>query len=86
MPQRKSAARTGFINLGAQYLPAIQSTILVDGIVCLGAYGFNVPAMALQPFLIVSWANCFASNSALNRRVARTQRSSFSPLGAMFER
>ena len=71
----------------SQSLPAIQSSIRVDDTVFFGVWGFNVPAIALQPLSIISWANCFASASALNLRVARANlRSPSLRLGAMFER
>jgi hypothetical protein len=74
-------------NAFSQSLPAIQSRIRVDATVFLGVWGFKVPAIALQPFSMTSRANCLASVSALNLRVARTHlRSPFSRLGAMFER
>jgi len=71
----------------SQFLPAIQSRICVEATVCFGVWGFKVPAIALQPFSMISWANCLASTSALNLRVARTHlRSALSRLGVMFER
>ena len=70
-----------------QCLPAIQSRICVDATVFFGVCGFKVPAIALQPSLIISWANCFASASDLNLRVARTGlRSPSSRLGVIFVR
>jgi hypothetical protein len=71
----------------SQCLPAIQSRICVDATVFFGLWGFKVPAITLQPFLIISWANCFASASVLNLRVARAgRRSTSSRLGVMFAR
>jgi hypothetical protein len=70
-----------------QCLPAIQSRICVDAMVFFGVWGFKVPAIALQPFSMISWANWRASASSLNLRVARVNlRSPSSRFGAMFER
>ena len=70
-----------------QPLPAIQSRIRVDATVFFGLWGFRVPAVALQPFSMISSANRFASASLLNLRVARTHlRSSLAHLGMMFDR
>ena len=70
-----------------QPLPAIQSRIFVEDTVFFGVWGFKVPAIALQPLSMISWANCRASASAVNLRVARAhRRSPSSRLGVMFER
>jgi hypothetical protein len=71
----------------SQCFPAIQSRICVDATVFFGLWGFKVPAIALQPSLIICSANCFASASVLNLRVARTDwRSAPSRLGVMLVR
>ena len=68
-----------------QRLPAIQSRDLGGGDRLLRAYeDSNVPAIALQPFSMISWANWRASASSLNLRVARANlRSPSSRFGAM---
>jgi hypothetical protein len=59
----------------------------VDATLLLGVCGFNVPAIALQPFAMISCANCLASASVANLRVPRTHlRSSPAGFGKMFER
>ncbi len=73
--------------MASQCLPAIQSRICLDDTIFLGVCGFKVPAIALHPSLIVSWANCLASASDLNLRVARGDlRSPLPRLGMMFAR
>jgi hypothetical protein len=67
-------------------LSEIQARILEEGITFFGLWGFMVPAIALQPFLTTSRANCFASASVSKRRVARGTRFSLSRLGTMFDR
>jgi hypothetical protein len=81
------AGRCPRMQIFSQFFPAIQSRICVDATVFFGVWGFKVPAIALQPSLIISWANCLASASVLNLRVARANlRPPSSRLGVMFAR